>query len=69
MGGKTMELNTKEILKKKILDAQEMVRDYEMHAKNIQDAEIADLFRTFAEQSGHQARKLQEMLKKIDKKK
>ena len=28
-----MELNTKEILKKKILDAQEMVRDYEMYAK------------------------------------
>ncbi|NLY77539.1 MAG: hypothetical protein GX080_05565 [Tissierellia bacterium] len=63
-----MELNTKEILKKKILDAQEMVRDYEMHAKNVQDEEVADLFRTFAEESGYQARKLQEMLKKIDKK-
>ena len=35
-----MELNTKEILKKKILDAQEMVRDYEMHAKNVQDEEV-----------------------------
>ncbi len=63
-----MELNTKEILKKKILDAQEMVRDYEMHAKNVQDEEVADLFRTFAEQSGHQARKLQEILKKLDRK-
>ncbi|MFS8542102.1 MAG: hypothetical protein LOD89_08430 [Tissierellales bacterium] len=63
-----MELNTKEILKKKILDAQEMVRDYEMYAKKVQDAEVADLFRTFAEQSGHQARKLQDLLKKIDKK-
>lgn len=63
-----MELNTKEILKKKILDAQEMVRDYEMYAKKVQDAEVADLFRTFAEQSGHQARKLQDLLKEIDKK-
>lgn len=63
-----MELNTKEVLKKKILDAQEMVRDYEMYAKNVQDAEVADLFRSFAEESGYQAKKLQEMLKKLDRK-
>lgn len=63
-----MELNTKEVLKKKILDAQEMVRDYEMYAKNVQDTEVSELFRTFAEESGYQASKLQKMLKKIDKK-
>ncbi len=63
-----MELTTKEVLKKKIIDAQEMVRDYEMYAKNVQDAEVADIFRTFAEESGYQAKKLQELLKKIDKK-
>jgi len=63
-----MELNKKEVLKKKILDAQEMVRDYEMYAKNVQDVEIADLFRTFAEESGHQARKLQQLLKRIEEK-
>lgn len=63
-----MELDTKEILKKKILDAQEMVRDYEVHSKNIQDAEVSDLFKNFAEESGYQARKLQEMLKKLDNK-
>lgn len=63
-----MELSTEEILKKMILDAQEMVRDYEMYAKNVQDVEIADLFRTFAEESGHQARKLQQLLKRIEEK-
>ena len=63
-----MELNTKEVLKKKILDAQEMVRDYEMYAKNVQDMEVSELFRTFAEESGYQASKLQEILKKIDNK-
>ncbi len=63
-----MELNTKEVLKKKILDAQEMVRDYEMYAKNVQDVEVSELFRTFAEESGYQASKLQEILKKIDNK-
>ncbi|NLX62586.1 MAG: hypothetical protein GXZ06_08845 [Tissierellia bacterium] len=63
-----MDLNTKEILKKKILDAQEMVRDYEMYAKKVEDQEVADLFRTFAEESGYQASKLQKLLKKIEKK-
>lgn len=62
-----MELNIKEVLKKKILDAQEMVRDYEMYAKNVQDIEVAELFRNLAEESGYQASKLQDMLKKIDK--
>lgn len=61
-----VELDAKEVLKKKILDAQEMVRDYEMYAKNVQDTEVADLFRNFAEESGYQARKLQDMLKKLD---
>lgn len=61
-----MELNTKEVLKKKILDAQEMVRDYEMYSKNIQDAEVSDIFKAFAEESGYQASKLQDLLKKID---
>ena len=32
-----MELSTKEVIKKKLLDAQEMVRDYEMYAKRVQD--------------------------------
>ena len=59
---------TKEVLKKKILDAQEMVRDYEMYAKNVQDMEVSELFRTFAEESGYQASKLQEILKRIDNK-
>ncbi|HHV47063.1 MAG TPA: hypothetical protein GXX53_09280 [Tissierellia bacterium] len=63
-----MELNTKEIIKKKILDAQEMVRDYEMYSKKVQDAEVADLFKSFAEESGYQAKKLQELLKKLDNK-
>lgn len=30
-----MDMTTKEILKKKILDAQEMVRDYEVYSKRL----------------------------------
>lgn len=58
-----MELTTKEIIKKKILDAQEMVRDYEVYSKDITDSEVADLFKTYAEECGYQAAKLQEILK------
>ena len=59
-----MELNTVDILKKKILDSQEMVRDYEKHSKQIRDTEIAEMFKTFAEESAEQAQKLKEVLEK-----
>lgn len=58
-----MELQTKDVLKKMILDSQEMVRDYEMHSKNVQDKEVADLFKKFAEDCGYQAQELQKVLK------
>lgn len=59
-----MDLNTVDVLKKKILDSQEMVRDYEKHSKKMRDTEIAEMFKTFAEESGMQASKLQDILKK-----
>jgi len=54
-----MNLNTKDIVTKKLLDAQEMVRDYEMFSKQTDDKELASLFKNFAEESGTQARELQ----------
>lgn len=57
-----MELTTKEIVKKKILDAQEMVRDYEVYSKKVNDSEVADLFKNFAEECGYQASNLQKIL-------
>ena len=55
-----MNISTKDILKKKILDAQEMVRDYEVFSKKVDDVEIADLFKDFAEKCGLQANSLLE---------
>lgn len=57
-----MNLNTTEILKKKILDAQEMVRDYEVYSKRIEDTEISSLFKSYAEQCGAQAADLMKIL-------
>lgn len=58
-----MELTTKEILKKMILDSQEMVRDYEVHSKKVNDLEVAELFKKYAEECGYQAAELQKILK------
>lgn len=57
-----MEMSNKEVLKKKILDAQEMVRDYEVYSKKIDDIEIADMFKDFAEECGIQAANLTKVL-------
>lgn len=57
-----VELTTKEVLKKMILDSQEMVRDYEVHSKKIDDMEVADLFKDFAEECGFQAAELLKIL-------
>lgn len=58
-----MELSTRDILTKKILDSQEMVRDYEVHSKKLNDTEIADMFKKYAEECGYQAAELQKILK------
>ena len=46
-----------------ILDAQEMIRDYEKHSKKVEDIEVAHIFKKFAEECGYQAAELQEILK------
>lgn len=57
-----MELTTKEILNKMILDAQEMVRDYEVYSKKVDDEEVANLFKKYAEECGYQAAELKKIL-------
>jgi len=59
-----MNLDTKDMITKKLLDAQEMVRDYEMFSKHTEDKEVAKAFKNFAEESGQQARNLQGLIDK-----
>lgn len=61
-----MSLNTKDVVMKKLLDAQENVRDYEVYSKQVDDNEVCSVFKEFAEESGMQARKLQEIIDKFD---
>lgn len=59
-----MNLDTKDMITKKLLDAQEMVRDYEMFSKHTNDKEVSKAFKNFAEESGQQARSLQSLIDK-----
>ncbi|NEZ47511.1 hypothetical protein FDF74_09940 [Clostridium niameyense] len=61
-----MDLTTKDIIKKKILDAQENVRDYQMYSKKIDDRETSETFRDFAENEAMQAQKLRQLIDKFD---
>ncbi len=61
-----MEMRTRDTILKKLLDAQENVRDYEMFSKQVEDQEVVNLFKQFAEESGMQARKLQALMDKYD---
>ena len=56
-----MDLNTKDMITKKLLDAQEMVRDFEMFSKQTDDERVASVFKNFAEESCVQARELQKL--------
>lgn len=63
-----MNLDTRDTIMKKLLDAQENVRDYETFAKKVNDPEVSSTFKQFAEETGEQARKLQELIDKYDSK-
>lgn len=49
------------MIMKKLLDAQEMVRDFEMFSKETDDEQVASVFKAFAEESGLQARELRKL--------
>lgn len=66
-GEKTMRLTAKDMIKQKLLDAQENVRDFQEYSGKIEDKEVEETFKRFAEDSGFQARKLQELLDKYEK--
>ena len=44
-------------------NSMEMVRDYEMYSKRIEDEEVKDVFKQFAEDEGMHASKLRELVR------
>lgn len=57
-----MEMTTKDCVKKAILDTQEMVRDFNMYANEVEGDDLKKCFKEFAKEQGLQARRLQDEL-------
>lgn len=61
-----MKLKTEDMIKQKLLDAQENVRDYQEYSEKVDSREVNETFKRFAEDSALQARKLQDLLNKYE---
>lgn len=64
-----MELNTHDILIKKLLDTQEQVRDFEVYSQKIEDKNLSKLFQDFSEECAMQAAKLNDIITNSQKQK
>lgn len=64
-----MDLETRDIIKKKILDSKENVKNYRLYSEKLVDIpEASELFKEFAEESEIQAQKLEKLLEKHEDK-
>lgn len=61
-----MELRERDILMKALLDEQEKVRDFEAHSKSMKDPEVKKVFKKMAEDHGHHAKELQQILERFE---
>jgi dimeric dUTPase (all-alpha-NTP-PPase superfamily) len=64
-----MEPSIHDFLAKSLLNEQELVRDYQRFAMKVNDSEIAESFRHWAEEDGLRANKIEEYIHKIQGKK
>lgn len=57
-----MKLNTEEIIKQKLLDVQENVRDFQSYSEEVNDEDVKIMFKEFADISAKQAQIMQKVL-------
>ena len=62
MNNNEVEFTTYDRLLRAWENSMEMVRDFEMYSKRIEDQEVKDVFKKFAEDEGMHATKLRELL-------
>lgn len=63
-----MQPSIHDFLAKSLLNQQEMVRDYQRFAMRVDDGEIAESFRHWAEEDGLRANKIEEFIHKLKNK-
>jgi rubrerythrin len=59
-------MNSRDCLQRAWTNSMEMVRDFEMFSKKLDDKDVAKVFKEFAEEQGKQASKLRELFNKYD---
>ncbi len=65
MDKNAIELSTYERLLIIWENSKELVRDYEMHSKRVDEPEVSNLLKELAENEGHNASKLHDMVVKF----
>lgn len=59
-------MNTRDCLQRAWVNSMEMVRDFEMYSKKLENKDIAQVFKKFAEEQGKQANELKELYNQFD---
>ena len=59
-------MNTRDCLQRAWNNTMEMVRDFEMYSKNIDDEKVSGTFKKMAEEQGIMAHNLRELFNKYD---
>ncbi len=59
-------MNSRDCLQRAWMNTMELVRDFEMYSKRIDDKEVSKLFKQYAEEQGIQAGNLREMYDKYN---
>lgn len=59
-------MNTRDCLQRAWVNSMEMVRDFEMYSKKLENKDVAQVFKKFAEEQGKQAHELKELYNQFD---
>lgn len=59
-------MNTRDCLQRAWINSMEMVRDFEMYSKKLENKDVAQLFKKFAEEQGKQAHELRDLFNQFD---
>ncbi len=62
-------MNTRDCLQRAWNNTMELVRDFEMYSKNIDDGKVSGTFKKFAEEQGVMAHNLRELFNQYDNQK
>ncbi len=60
-------MNTRDCLQRAWNNTMELVRDFEMYSKKIEDSEVSGTFKRMAEEQGTMANSLRELYNQYDK--